>query len=61
MAQFEQLQNMSLERELMLEAHINKEYDMYCAQRQEWTEGRRTAENATIKEWEYLNKPRNGK
>jgi hypothetical protein len=46
-----------LDRELMLEQQINEQYDRYCDYRERWTTGERTSENATIKEWEYLNKP----
>ena len=38
---------------------IQLEFIIYCNDREKWTNGRRTAENASIKEWEYLNKPQN--
>tara|TARA_R110002012_G_scaffold272461_2_gene458027 strand:+ start:4967 stop:5176 length:210 start_codon:yes stop_codon:yes gene_type:complete len=47
-----------IDRELMIEQQINEQYDNYCKEREKWTEGEKNAENATIKEWEYLNKPR---
>lgn len=46
-------------RELLLEKQLNEEYDRYCNEREKWTQGERTAINARIKEWEYLNKPQN--
>jgi len=47
-----------LDRELMIEEQINSQYDEYCKTREKWTTGERNAEMNTIKEWEYLNKPR---
>ena len=46
-----------LERETMLEAQINAQYDEYCSYVQEWEQGNRTPDNHSINEWEYLNKP----
>tara|TARA_R110000751_G_scaffold5353_2_gene24478 strand:+ start:246 stop:443 length:198 start_codon:yes stop_codon:yes gene_type:complete len=38
---------------------IENEFRVYCDDREKWTQGRRTAENSSIREWEYLNKPQN--
>ena len=46
-----------LDRESMLEAQINAQYDEFCSYVAEWECGNRTPENATISEFEYLNKP----
>lgn len=46
-----------LDRELMLEAQINAQYDEFCHYRQEWKEGKRSPSTHTIAEWEYLQRP----
>jgi len=46
-----------LDRESMLEAQINAQYDEFCSYVHEWECGNRTPENQSIAEWEYLNKP----
>lgn len=48
-----------IDREQTLEMQINAQYDEFCSYVQEWECGNRTAENQTIKEWEYLGKPLN--
>jgi len=47
-----------LDREAMLEQQINKQYDDFVKGRENWNKGERNPQNATIREWEYLNKPK---
>lgn len=46
-----------IDRELELERQINAQYDEYCHYTDLWQQGLRTPVNASIKEFEYLNKP----
>lgn len=46
-----------VDRELMLEAQINAQYDEFCSYVHEWKCGNRTPENTTVAEFEYLGKP----
>jgi len=46
-----------IDRELMLEAQINAQYDEFCSYVQEWNDGNRSPENQSIQEWEHLSKP----
>ena len=48
-----------LDKVQALQNAVELEFRIYCDDREKWTNGRRTAENATIREWEYLNKPQN--
>lgn len=47
-----------IDRELELERQINAQYDEYCHYTDLWQAGLRTPVNASIKEFEYLNKPK---
>lgn len=44
-----------------LQRQLDAEYMEYHQYVEEWTEGRKTPLNGTIKEWEQLNKPNNKK
>jgi len=45
------------DNDLSLALQLEAQYYQYTEQRKKWTEGEKNAENATIKEWERLNKP----
>jgi hypothetical protein len=49
-----------IDREQMLEMQYNAHYDECANYVQEWKQGTRSPLNATISEFNYLNKPTNG-
>lgn len=40
-----------------LKLHLEAKYYQYIEERKKWTIGQKNAENATIAQWEQLNKP----
>ena len=51
----ERLQQIANEEALKL--HLEAKYCQYIDERKKWTTEQKNAENATISEWEQLNKP----
>lgn len=51
----ERLQQIDNDKALTL--HLEAQYYQYIEQRKKWTTEQKNAENATILEWEQLNKP----
>jgi len=40
-----------------LQRKLDAEYQEWCYDIDKWRSGKRTPENTSLKEWEYLNKP----
>ncbi len=46
-----------IDNEQALKLHLEAKYYQYIDERKKWTTGQKNAENASISEWEQLNKP----